>query len=94
MKLTERQAEIYGFVRDFIRANKYPPTRKQIADAFGFASPNAAQEHLLAIEKKGWLRIIGHKMSRGLTLVPHGGRCGSIYETWEPDEPGPTHQYE
>ncbi|BBI62328.1 hypothetical protein HSBAA_36340 [Vreelandella sulfidaeris] len=31
----------------------YPPTRAEIAKALGFRSPNAAEEHLRALERKG-----------------------------------------
>ena len=94
-KLTSRQTAIYQYIRDFIRTNKYPPTRQEIATAFRFASPNAAQQHVEALEKKGWIKLVRSNwtcISRGIQLVPHGGKSGgtgSVWETWSPAEHGP-----
>jgi repressor LexA len=35
------------------------PTRKEIAEAFSYSSPNAAQEHVRALERKGHITLIG-----------------------------------
>lgn len=55
-KLTERQREIFGFIRDSIRTHNCPPTVREIADHFGFRSPKAATDHLNALEKKGYIQ--------------------------------------
>lgn len=67
-KLTPRQAEILQLIRDSIEADGYPPTRAEIARAFGFRSPNAAEEHLRALERKGLIRI-DSGAARGLRLT-------------------------
>ncbi len=51
--LTARQAEIL----DYIRRSDLPPTRAEIALHFGFASTNAADEHVKALARKGFLRL-------------------------------------
>lgn len=56
--LTGRQAQILAFLKSFAGANGYPPTRIEIARRFGFRSPNAAQEHLAAIERKGHIALV------------------------------------
>jgi repressor LexA len=56
-ELTPRQAEILQLIRDAIEATGYPPTRAEIAMAFGFRSPNAAEDHLRALERKGCISI-------------------------------------
>ena len=53
MKLTARQQEILDFIRNTVEVLGAPPTRAEIAQAFGFASHNAAEEHLRALAKKG-----------------------------------------
>ncbi len=52
IKLTPRQAEILAFIRDYQQETGYPPTRSEIARKMGFKSPNAAEEHLRALERK------------------------------------------
>jgi repressor LexA len=65
--LTDRQQAIYAYVRDCVRA-AMPPTYAEIATAFGFQQPRAAQKHLQAIANKGWLRLLANQ-SRGIRLT-------------------------
>jgi len=55
--LTKRQQQIFDFIVDCISANGAPPTRVEIADHFGFRSPNAAEDHLKALDKKGHIEL-------------------------------------
>lgn len=55
--LTQRQAEILQLIRDSVEAEGRPPTRAEIARAFGFRSANAAEDHLRALERKGLIEI-------------------------------------
>lgn len=68
LKLTARQQEIRDFIRDFILQAGYPPTRADISRALGFRSPNAAESHLRALEKKGAISLISGS-SRGIRLL-------------------------
>lgn len=54
--LTKRQQEILDFIRLHAKQYGFPPTRKEICTAFGFTSPNAAQQHIDLMAKKGVLR--------------------------------------
>ncbi len=65
--LTERQQEILDLIKDQLSSTGLPPTRADIARILGFKSPNAAEQHLRAIEKKGFIRIIAGA-SRGIVL--------------------------
>ncbi|WP_346798456.1 transcriptional repressor LexA [Halomonas sp. Bachu 37] len=65
--LTARQQHVYDFIVKTMNELGYPPTRAEIAKALGFRSPNAAEEHLRALERKGAIRIIRHT-SRGIRL--------------------------
>lgn len=67
-KLTARQAQILEHIRQHLADTGYPPTRMDIAATFGFRSPNAAEEHLRALAKKGVIRMIPGA-SRGIQLV-------------------------
>jgi repressor LexA len=66
--LTPRQAEILALIQEYIYDEGYPPTRMEIADAFGFRSPNAAEEHLRALERKGYIELL-QGSSRGIRVL-------------------------
>jgi repressor LexA len=68
-KLTQRQQQVLDMVRQHIDETGYPPTRADIARELGFKSPNAAEEHLKALARKGAIEIIPGA-SRGIRL-PH-----------------------
>lgn len=67
--LTPRQKQILNFISEFIEKHKFPPTRSELAKHFGFRSPNAAEAHLRALEKKSCIAI-EPGISRGITLLP------------------------
>lgn len=69
-ELTSRQAEILAALRKFIDEHGRPPTRAEIAQAFGFRSPNAAEEHLRALARKGAIELTG--VARGIRLTGEG----------------------
>lgn len=66
-KLTQRQQQILELIQRSILDTGSPPTRAEIATAFGFKSSNAAEEHLQALARKGVIELIGG-MSRGIRL--------------------------
>ena len=66
-ELTPRQAEILKFIRDALQETGMPPTRAEISLALGFASHNAAEEHLRALERKGAIEMIDGT-ARGIRL--------------------------
>lgn len=68
LKLTKRQSEILTFLKTWIEDNGYPPTRAEIAKELGFKSPNAAEDHLKALSRKGVIEMIPGA-SRGLKII-------------------------
>ena len=66
-KLTARQEEVLALVKAHIAESGYPPTRADIARELGFRSPNAAEEHLKALARKGVIEMIPGT-SRGIRL--------------------------
>lgn len=66
-ELTPAQTRVLNFVRLFMTTNSYPPTRAEIGKAMGF-NPNAAQEHLVAIQRKGHIRLV-QGTARGIQLA-------------------------
>jgi repressor LexA len=53
--LTDRQREVLDFISDSIRKRGYPPTLREIGSHFGIKSTNGVNDHLRALEKKGFL---------------------------------------
>ena len=65
--LTQRQRQILRLIRGFIARSGSPPTRAEICREMGFSSPNAAEEHLRALERKGVIEMVAGA-SRGIRL--------------------------
>lgn len=65
--LTPRQTEILQFIRSHAETQGFPPTRVEICQAMGFQSPNAAEEHLRALARKGAIEMTPGT-SRGIRL--------------------------
>lgn len=67
-QLTNRQRDIYDFLKDKIVNRGYGPTVREIGDHFEIKSPNGVMCHLKALEKKGLItRESG--MSRAIQLT-------------------------
>ena len=74
LDFTRRQSEILNLIRRQIEKTGFPPTRAEICTALGFRSPNAAEEHLRALERKGVIEMTPGA-SRGIRLVAQGARA-------------------
>jgi repressor LexA len=66
--LTDAQERVLTFIREYRIEKGFPPTRAEIARAMGFKSPNAAEEHLRALARKGAVRITP-SVARGITVL-------------------------
>ena len=75
--LTKRQAQTLDFIRQSIEDRGYPPTLREIGEPMGIRSTNGVNDHLRALERKGYLTREDMK-SRALRLVSR--------------EPEPSHQ--
>jgi len=70
-KLTKRQQMVYDFIVDAIKQHGYPPTLREIGNHLDISSTNGVNDHLKALEKKGYLRK-GNLRARALTPLLHG----------------------
>lgn len=78
-KLTNRQADILRFVIKYIKDYSYPPTLREIGVQFEIGSTNGVNDHLRALERKGYIiRDIG--LSRSIAVL-----CGPDKEKLRPD---------
>jgi repressor LexA len=66
--LTKRQEQTLDFIRSSIESRGYPPTLREIGEHMGIRSTNGVNDHLRALERKGYLRREDMK-SRALKLV-------------------------
>jgi len=75
LKLTARQQEVLDIIKEHLGATGYPPTRAEIAQRLGFKSPNAAEEHLKALARKGAIEMVSGA-SRGIRLPESEAEAG------------------
>jgi repressor LexA len=66
--LTDKQKQIYEFIRDKIESRGYGPTVREIGLAFDIKSPNGVMCHLKALEKKNCILREGFS-ARAIQLV-------------------------
>ena len=74
IKITVQQQKVLDCIEVYIKETGFPPTRLEICNELGFKSPNAAEMHLRALEKKGVISIKSGS-SRGIVLnnkIPDG----------------------
>ncbi|MFO0843352.1 MAG: transcriptional repressor LexA [Gemmataceae bacterium] len=71
--LTSRQKEIYDFIRGKLETRGYPPTVREIGNAFDIKSPNGVMCHLNALVKKGLIEREAQS-ARAIQIVGYQGR--------------------
>ncbi len=76
-QLTERQREIYDFIKDKIESRGYGPTVREIGLGFDIKSPNGVMCHLKALEKKGLIKRETFS-ARAIQLVDHKPFAASL----------------
>src|SRR5438477_3910227 len=69
--LTERQEKILAFIKRSIQEQGYPPTIREIGEHFGTRTTNGVNDHLKALERKGYL-VRGELKSRALSVIEGG----------------------
>lgn len=78
-ELTERQSQVLNYIRRFMSENGSAPTQREIADAIGCSSANAATLLLKALERKGALTI---KPGRCRGIVLNDSVGAADFDTW------------
>ncbi len=66
--LTARQKQVLDFIRRRIIFDRISPTVREVAGFFGFSSTGTVRDHLLALSRKGYLKLNKNK-ARALELV-------------------------
>lgn len=76
-KLTVRQTQVLDLIRECLDRTGMPPTRAEIARQLGFRSPNAADDHLRALARKGVITLVPGA-SRGIRLAERFGQSRGL----------------
>lgn len=66
-EMTERQSEILEFIIGYVERNGYSPVVSEIAYRFDI-KPNAARDHILALERKGMIKRT-HNIGRSIVVL-------------------------
>jgi SOS-response transcriptional repressor LexA len=61
--LTGRQRQVFDLILHSVRHRKAAPTLRELADGLGTHCPNGVVNHLLALQRKGWISL-GVRMGR------------------------------
>lgn len=77
IKLTKRQGEVLEVIARHIEEMGYPPTIRELGDVLGIRSTNGVNDHLKALEKKGYLT---REDAKSRTMRPLFWPDGSPYE--------------
>ena len=68
--LSSKRAAVLAFIRERIEVQGQSPSLAEIAEAFGFASRNAAQKHVQALSEAGLIELAPNQ-KRGIRLPGH-----------------------
>ena len=79
-ELTKQQSKVLACVEVYLNKTGFPPTRAEICKELGFKSPNAAEMHLRALEKKGYIAIQSGS-SRGLSIIKSQQSFESMHDS-------------
>ena len=66
--ITSQQNKVLDCIQIHLKKTGFPPTRADICREMGFKSPNSAETHLRALEKKGFIAIESGT-SRGISIL-------------------------
>ena len=67
-RLTERQNQVYEYIRDYVRKHRKPPTLKEIGASLAIRSTNGVHKLVTVLEQKGYVTRKPNE-ARGIALV-------------------------
>jgi len=78
-ELTDRQLEVLDYITAAIRERGFPPTIREIGEALDIRSTNGVNDHLKALERKGFIdRSASKSRAMMVTATPAGRPPGDI----------------
>lgn len=70
-RITQRQREVLQYIQTYTDRHGYPPCHRDIGSELGGLSTNAVNDHLVALERKGFITRTP-RIARGLAITPLG----------------------
>lgn len=67
--LTERQEQLLSYIADHVETHGFPPSIREMADHMGIRSTNGVNDHLKALERKGYIAREKGLKSRAISLL-------------------------
>ena len=68
IKLSNRQKEVYDYIKSYVKKYEYSPHVIEIKKHFGYSAHSTVIQHLKALEKKGYIKV-AYKQKRGIHLL-------------------------
>lgn len=81
--LTDRQRQLLQYIEDHLRIHGFPPSIREMAEHMDIRSTNGVNDHLKALEKKGYIQRGSGLKSRAISLLSRARRTSAR----RPDEP-------
>ena len=67
--LTDRQRQLLQYIEDHLRIHGFPPSIREMAEHMDIRSTNGVNDHLKALEKKGYIQRGSGLKSRAISLL-------------------------
>ena len=80
-EITTQQQRVLDCIQVYLNKTGFPPTRADICKELGFKSPNSAETHLRALEKKGFISIESGT-SRGISIIGSSNYSAEIQDEY------------
>ena len=80
-EITTQQQRVLDCIQVYLNKTGFPPTRADICKELGFKSPNSAETHLRALEKKGFISIESGT-SRGISIIGSSSSSAEIHDEY------------
>ena len=80
-EITSQQQRVLDCIQVYLNKTGFPPTRADICKELGFKSPNSAETHLRALEKKGFISIESGT-SRGISIIGSSSPDNENYDEY------------
>lgn len=68
IKLSNRQKEVYDYIKAYVKQNDFSPHVIEIKKYFGYSAHSTVIQHLKALERKGYIKV-AYKQKRGIHLL-------------------------
>lgn len=79
-QLTERQQQLLRFIENQVEVYGFPPSIREMGEHMGIRSTNGVNDHLKALQRKGYLSRESELKSRAITVLRKPSSRGIVQE--------------